>query len=433
MSRQCATSILRSSNFRARGWKVSVLIPLFVGVVLCCSPRAGGGNPRQKPKVRAITAFIRIDRGHYQAQIADSLQMLHQAKAAFERRGYQVESIRITTQPFPEYVRGLNEAEALGFFHAYDDLAAKNGFDANIGPAMLEDTDDPLATQLLGEVLSDTKNLEASLVVAGEDGIHWKSIHAAAELIKFVEAHSPHSQGTFNFAATAMLAPYAPFYPGSYHTGVGHQFSVGWEAANLVDEVFATTGSDAQVARGRLAKAFAEHAIEMEKTAIEISKQTGWTYMGFDPTPAPLREVSIGAAIEKFLGAKFGSSGTLTAAAVITQAVQTVPVKRIGYSGLMLPVLEDARLAQRWSEGTYHVDSVLAYSAVCGTGLDTIPLPGDITEEQIARMIGDMATLAVKWHKPLSARLQPVANKKPGERTEFNDPFLVNASLQPLP
>jgi len=48
-------------------------------------------------------------------------------------------------------------------------------------------------------------------------------------------------------------------------------------------------------------------------------------------------------------------------------------------------------------------------------------------------MIGDMATLAVKWRKPLSARLQPVANKKPGERTEFNDPFLVNASLQPLP
>ena len=118
---------------------------------------------------------------------------------------------------------------------------------------------------------------------------------------------------------------------------------------------------------------------------------------------------------------------------MITQAVQAVPVKRIGYSGLMLPVLEDTRLAQRWSEGAYHIDSVLPYSAVCGTGLDTIPLPGDITEEQIARMIGDMATLAVKWHKPLSARLQPVANKKPGDRTEFNDPFLVNATIQPLP
>ena len=92
-----------------------------------------------------------------------------------------------------------------------------------------------------------------------------------------------------------------------------------------------------------------------------------------------MREVSIVAAIEKFTGARFGSSGTMTAAVAITKAVQSAPVKRIGYSGLMLPVMEDSLLAQRWSEGTYDVDSLLAYSAVCGTGLDTIPMAGDVT------------------------------------------------------
>jgi uncharacterized protein (UPF0210 family) len=155
--------------------------------------------------------------------------------------------------------------------------------------------------------------------------------------------------------------------------------------------------------------------------------------MGLDPTPAPLGDVSIGAAIEKFIGAKFGSSGTLTAAAVITQAVRSVPVKQIGYSGLMLPVLEDNLLARRWSEGAYGIDALLAYSSICGTGLDTVPLPGDVSEEQIARIIGDIAELAVKWHKPLTARLQPVYGKKPGDRTEFDDPFLANATLQALP
>jgi hypothetical protein len=39
----------------------------------------------------------------------------------------------------------------------------------------------------------------------------------------------------------------------------------------------------------------------------------------------------------------------------------------------------------------------------------------------------------VKWHKPLSARLLPIAGKKPGDMTELDDPFLVNAKIQSLP
>jgi uncharacterized protein (UPF0210 family) len=98
----------------------------------------------------------------------------------------------------------------------------------------------------------------------------------------------------------------------------------------------------------------------------------------------------------------------------------------------MLPILEDSRLSQRWSEGMVSLDALLSYSAVCGTGLDTIPLPGDITEERLDLIIGDMASLAFKWHKPLSARLLPVAGKGPGDTTEFDDPYLVNATIQPL-
>jgi hypothetical protein len=98
----------------------------------------------------------------------------------------------------------------------------------------------------------------------------------------------------------------------------------------------------------------------------------------------------------------------------------------------MLPILEDSRLAQRWSEGRISIDALLSYSAVCGTGLDTVPLPGDISAEQLSLIIGDMASLAVKWHKPLSARLFPVQGKGPGDKTELDSQFLVNATIQPL-
>jgi uncharacterized protein (UPF0210 family) len=69
----------------------------------------------------------------------------------------------------------------------------------------------------------------------------------------------------------------------------------------------------------------------------------------------------------------------------------------------MLPVLEDQTLAQRWSEGKLSIDALLSYSSVCATGLDTLPLPEDVTPDQITRILGDVAALASKWHKPLTA------------------------------
>ena len=418
---------LRGPAFPSR--RAAVLLAL----TLLATPMAVGRAEPQKPKIRAITAFVRIDRAHYQNQIADTMRMLRQAKADFLKAGYQVESVRITTQPFPEYIAGLSEEEALKFFRDYDALAAREGFDANIGPALMHDSDDPTPAGLLAEVLSQTKILEGSIIVAGEDGIHWQSIRAAAHAIQFIAAHSPRSQGTFNFAATAMLAPYAPFYPGSYHTGRGHRFAIGWEAANVVEEAFATAPNNAPLAPEHLIDALRPHALAVDRVARQIEEQTGWTYMGLDATPVPMGDVSIGRAVEKFTGARFGSSGTLTAASIITKAVQSLPVERVGYSGLMLPIMEDRLLAERWREGTYDVDSLLAYSAVCGTGLDTVPLPGDVTQEQLERIIGDVASLAFKWHKPLTARLQPVAGKKAGNMTDFDDPYLVNTLIRPLP
>ena len=387
---------------------------------------------QQKPKVRAITAFVRLERATYDAQVRDTLAFLRRAKAAFEQRGYEVESLRITTQPFPDLVRGLKHDEALAFLRSYDELAQKENFDTSIGPAMLSDSDDAAAAHLLAEALASTKILEGSIIIAGEDGIHWKAIAAAAEVIKYLEEHSPHSQANFNFAASAMLPQLAPFYPASYHTGAGHQFAVGLESANVVGEALAAAsgyGSAAQELTTRLGR-FAQ---DIEAGAKGIATQTGWSYAGLDLSPAPLKEVSIGAAVEKLTHARFGSSGTMSAVAAITAGLKAIPVKQAGYSGLMLPILEDSLLAQRWSERAVSVDALLAYSAVCGTGLDTIPLAGDITAEQLRRILGDVASLARKWNKPLSARLLPVAGKKAGERTEFDDPFLVNTTLQALP
>ena len=79
-------------------------------------------------------------------------------------------------------------------------------------------------------------------------------------------------------------------------------------------------------------------------------------------------------ALERLGVARFGASGTLFAAAVLTSALGSARIPRTGYSGLMLPVLEDSRLAQRASEGLVSVDSLLLYAAVCGPSV-SIPCP----------------------------------------------------------
>jgi uncharacterized protein (UPF0210 family) len=386
-----------------------------------------------KPKVRAITGFVRLDRDHYASQVNEALTVLRAAKSEFEKQGYEVETIRIVTQPLGDLVRGQSDADALAFLKALDDLSVKEKFDPNVGPAMLSDADDPRTMHLLAQMLSSLPNLEGNAIIAGEDGIHWKVIRESAALVHYVTELSPHSQGNFNFTATAMLKPYGPFFPGAYHTGAGKQFSIGFQGANVVQEVFARTHGDFNASVAELTKQLTVHAKVAEAIGNRVAASTGWSFMGVDPTPAPLGDVSIGAAIETYTGSRFGSSGTMTAALIITTAVKAVPVKQIGYSGLMVPVMEDKRLAQRWAEAAYTADSLLAYSAVCGTGLDTIPLSGDISEAQMVRIFGDVASLAWKWNKPLSARLQPVKGKKAGDQTEFSDPFLFNTTLHPLP
>jgi uncharacterized protein (UPF0210 family) len=402
---------------------------LSLGLVVALLLQAAGGS---KPKVRAITAFITIDAKSYPAQIEGAVKFLNHVRNGVKAAGYEVDGIRISTQPFPEYTRGLSRDEALKVLHGIDDLAAKLGFNPNVGPAMVRDADDTSSVGLITDVLATPGNrLNANIVTASEDGIHWNAVRQAALIIKGVGLRSPHGQGNFNFAAIAMMKPYGPFYPGAWHPGSGpNSFAVGLEAANVVMDVF-SADHDPRTAGKALTAALSIHMRAVEAAVLKAAASSGWTYAGMDPTPAPGGAISIGKAIESFTGAPFGSPGTETAAAIITRAVKDVPVRQTGYSGLMIPVLEDTVLTRRWTEGTYGLDSILAYSAVCAGGVDTVPLAGDTSDEAVARMVGDVATLAFKWNKPLAVRLLPAPGKKVGEMTEFSG-ALSNAIIQPL-
>jgi hypothetical protein len=413
---------------------VPLLLALFILIPRLCSqtPAAAKSPANPRSHVRAITAFINLDRSQYQLQIAETAKFLGYAQTVFESRGYTVDTLRIVTQPFPQYTKGLSTDDAVRLFKNLDGLAEQYKVRLAIGPAYLAGDDGDAQAELLSAILQNTKHVFGSVVVTNDAGINWPAVHGAALVMKKLSETTEHSEGNFRFAANANVPPYAAFFPGAYHTGSGHQFAIGLASAGLVATA-SENAPDTATARRRIIDAFFNAAFDVEDLAQRVDREQGWTYMGLDLSPAPSQNASIGAAIESISKQHFGASGTMTAVGTITSALKEIGARRTGYSGLMLPVLEDPLLAERWNQGRVSLDALLSYSSVCATGLDTIPLPGDTSVEDLARIIGDVATLSVKWNKPLSARLLPVAGKHPGDMTEFTDPYLVNAMIRPLP
>jgi hypothetical protein len=167
---------------------------------------------------------------------------------------------------------------------------------------------------------------------------------------------------------------------------------------------------------------------------LSSSQKSGIRFGGIDFSLAPFpdKAQSVGTAFERMGNSKIGLHGSLTSAAILTEAIERADFPRTGFSGLMMPILEDATLAERAAEGILTVKDVLLYSAVCGTGLDTIPLPGDTQPEQIIPVLMDLCALALRLDKPLTARLMPVPGKKAGEPTTFDFGFFANSKVMAL-
>lgn len=235
------------------------------------------------------------------------------------------------------------------------------------------------------------------------------------------------------FAALANVEAGTPFFPAAYHGGGSPAFAIATQAADLALAA-CTDAHDAVVARWRLVAAIEEQARRLAKRAAALSREYDVRFSGIDfslaPFPSP--ETSIGAALERLSGQPLGSTRTLVAAAVLTDAIDRARFPRCGFCGLMLPLLEDTVLANRAAEGRVRIGELLQWSAVCGTGLDTVPLPGDVSTGALAALLFDVAALAVRSQKPLCARLMPLPGKVAGDPVNFGFSYFTDSRVLSL-
>jgi uncharacterized protein (UPF0210 family) len=267
---------------------------------------------------------------------------------------------------------------------------------------------------------------------AARGAVHLGAAALAARAMHRI-AHGPGGGfGNLRFAALANCPPGIPFFPAAYHDAGPPAFAMALEAADLAVQAFGAAAS-LQQALDLLTDAVTATVSRVEAMAAEVERRLSADvrFLGVDLSLAPFPEQgrSIAHAVEQLGVERFGMPGTLVAAAALTAALRRVPVARSGFSGLMLPVLEDSTLAARAADGLLSLDGLLLYSAVCGLGLDTVPLPGDISEAELAGIILDMAALAVRLDKPLTARLFPVPGKRAGDDVRFDFAYFASSRV----
>ncbi len=379
-------------------------------------------------RIRTITAGVVFQNGIKLSPAESAVAFLRQARKAYADEGYEVQTLRIATQPVAEYLPDWKKPSVLQALRMLDKFAVDNNVMCSIGPVITDDQHHREFAAWAAELVQQTKNISFTVRVASrEKGVHHQSLRAAAETIRAIAQSTPGGEGNFRFAAVAFVPEGTPFFPAAYFSSA-RAFSIGLESPNLLTAAF--QGADGFQQAQRQLKARMENALgPVAARGQELARQHRWNYLGIDASPAPGLDASIGQAIEALTGAPFGGHSTLAGCAAVTDVLKNLDVQTCGYSGLMLPVLEDSVLAKRASEGRYGISELLLYSSVCGTGLDVVPLPGDTSVKNLRAMIGDVAALATKYQKPLSARLFPIPGKRAGERVSFDNPFLTDTNV----
>ncbi len=380
--------------------------------------------------IRTITAGVTLKDLNDTLSIKSAIQFLNEARGEYQSKGYQVQTLRISTQPLYAYLNGINYAEAIPYLARIDKLVNDAGMILAIGPIIDESYVNDISDWAVS-LIKSTETISFSISIAdSKNGILANGVHQAALTISNIADNTKGGEGNFRFTASANCPAGIPFFPAAYHEGP-KSFAIGLESPNVLTEVF-KKGPE-EKAKQHLKEALEKIMKPIESIAIHISKEKKWQYDGIDTSTAPGLGASIGNAIEELTGQPFGSASTLSACAMITDVLKSVDVKRCGYSGLMLPVIEDVVLAKRASEGQFTVQELLLYSAVSGTGLDVVPLPGETSITTIENLLIDVASLSLKYtDKALSARLFLIPGKQAGEMVSFENPNLTSCRVMEI-
>lgn len=288
--------------------------------------------------------------------------------------------------------------------------------------------------QIIVNILREYPRVFLHFMVASEGNIYHSFLTAATRCILAVSRLSSNGYDNFRVGVGANINPNTPYFPFSYHEGQTG-FSLAVELIEHLIQMTKVNKSSVDNIREPLIESIIPIIQDINLIGITLEQQTGLVYKGLDISIAPFPDEtrSVAALIEMFSSAHSGQLGTLMATSILTDILKTAlnrsKVRHTGFNGVMFSLLEDQGLAKANNQRHLTIEKLMLYSTVCGCGIDMVPIPGDIFEEELNSLILDVAALSSVLHKPLGVRILPIPMKSANEFTHFNHDFLTNTRI----
>jgi len=398
-------------------------------------------------KIRAITSFITLnkDKSTWKDELIKASFFGGTLADEFQRNEYDVQSIRIVTNAFGEYLDTSSLTDARKDMQYLSDILnskdmPKYRIRFAIGEAktLNEISLLPQLIREFGDICNACVNVPADdLGIINKD----LTLHCA-KAIQEISKITPRGEGNFNFTVNYNCKPLIPYFPASYHNSSDENcFALGLQNSDLLVAALKSLKKDKNHNKNLknsfniMQESLQFHATNIINITNEFNHKYKTSFAGIDSSAAPSKDTSSIVEIYKLLGvAYFGAAGTLEASALLTRLFKSIKgCPLIGFSGLMLALVEDQGLADSSLNDEFEIRSLLHYSSVCGIGLDTVPIPGNSNINKIADICSDTGTLAFRLNKPLTVRLFPCPTLNAGDKSNFISDDLCNSAVLAIP
>ena len=397
-------------------------------------------------RIRTISFFLTLhkDKTQWEAALYSVKRDVDLLLPAVQKAGYTLQSIRVITNPFGEYLDLTNLQTAKADLQYLTELLNKfneSGIRLRFAIGAARNKEEIALLPELIAAYGDLCNACVNVPLDEHGVLDNELIEQSVYAVQQIANITPRGEGNFNFTVNFNCKPFIPYFPAGYHLShLPNSFVIGLETPDLLVEVLKSVPksphsqfyADCYRAMLQALQYHVDQVLEM-LSAVKLSGK--FEFAGIDSSAAPSKNCSSITKIYELMGLPyFGAAGSVEVSALLTKvfkSIQRVPL--VGFSGLMLAVTEDLGLAEGTQKQYFDIRALLTYSAVCGIGLDTVPVAGNAKAESIAAIMRDTGTMAFRLNKPLTVRLFPIPNKVAGEISEFESDDLCNCRLLHIP